>query len=62
MDLSLLEDFLKHVTFHDVSFLIAVVTIIFNPLFWNVVRTSVLWYVLCFKCYCAKMIAGNSVS
>ncbi|XP_008312925.1 phosphatidylethanolamine N-methyltransferase [Cynoglossus semilaevis] len=37
MDLSLLEDFLKHVTFHDVSFLIAVVTIIFNPLFWNVV-------------------------
>ncbi|XP_037611269.1 phosphatidylethanolamine N-methyltransferase [Sebastes umbrosus] len=37
MDLTLMEGLLKHVNFHDSSFCIAVIAIVFNPLFWNVV-------------------------
>ncbi|XP_040885353.1 phosphatidylethanolamine N-methyltransferase [Toxotes jaculatrix] len=37
MDLTLMEDLLKLINFNDSSFCIAVITIIFNPLFWNVV-------------------------
>ncbi|XP_042363879.1 phosphatidylethanolamine N-methyltransferase [Plectropomus leopardus] len=37
MDLTLMEGLLKHINFHDSSFCIAVIAIIFNPLFWNVV-------------------------
>ncbi|KAM6898561.1 phosphatidylethanolamine N-methyltransferase isoform 1-T1 [Lycodopsis pacificus] len=37
MDLTLIEGLLKHTNFHDSSFYVAVVTIIFNPFFWNVV-------------------------
>ncbi|XP_071319075.1 phosphatidylethanolamine N-methyltransferase isoform X2 [Trachinotus anak] len=37
MDLTLMEVILKHIDFHDSSFCIAVIAIIFNPLFWNVV-------------------------
>ncbi|XP_058478040.1 phosphatidylethanolamine N-methyltransferase [Solea solea] len=37
MDLTPMEDFLKHLSFQDSSFCIAVIAIIFNPLFWNVV-------------------------
>lgn len=41
MDLTLMEELLKHIDFHDYSFCIAVIAIIFNPVFWNVVRTTV---------------------
>ncbi|XP_061666382.1 phosphatidylethanolamine N-methyltransferase isoform X2 [Syngnathoides biaculeatus] len=37
MDFAVFEEILKHVNFHDSNFHIAVVAIIFNPLFWNVV-------------------------
>ncbi|XP_069563628.1 phosphatidylethanolamine N-methyltransferase isoform X1 [Brachyistius frenatus] len=37
MDLTLMEELLKHINVHDSSFCIAVIAIIFNPLFWNVV-------------------------
>ncbi|KAM9426344.1 phosphatidylethanolamine N-methyltransferase [Pholidichthys leucotaenia] len=37
MELTLMEEFLKHINFHDSSFCIAVIAIIFNPFFWNVV-------------------------
>lgn len=37
MDLTLMEDFFKHINFYEPSFCIAVIAIIFNPLFWNVV-------------------------
>ncbi|XP_017271732.1 phosphatidylethanolamine N-methyltransferase isoform X2 [Kryptolebias marmoratus] len=37
MDLTLVEGFLRHINFHDSSFCIAVIAIIFNPFFWNVV-------------------------
>ncbi|XP_039990997.1 phosphatidylethanolamine N-methyltransferase isoform X2 [Xiphias gladius] len=36
MDLTLMEELLKHIDLHDSSFCIAVIAIIFNPLFWNV--------------------------
>lgn len=39
MDLKLLEDFLNLINFDD-SFCVAVIAIIFNPLFWNVVRAT----------------------
>ncbi|XP_056222549.1 phosphatidylethanolamine N-methyltransferase isoform X2 [Seriola aureovittata] len=37
MDLTLMEELRKHVDFGDSSFCIAVIAIVFNPLFWNVV-------------------------
>ncbi|XP_077407425.1 phosphatidylethanolamine N-methyltransferase isoform X2 [Vanacampus margaritifer] len=37
MDLKVFDEVLKHVNFHDPNFHIAVIAIIFNPLFWNVV-------------------------
>ncbi|XP_051926515.1 phosphatidylethanolamine N-methyltransferase isoform X1 [Hippocampus zosterae] len=37
MDLKVFDEVLKHIDFHDPSFHIAVIAIIFNPLFWNVV-------------------------
>ncbi|XP_031698941.1 phosphatidylethanolamine N-methyltransferase isoform X2 [Anarrhichthys ocellatus] len=37
MDLTLIEGLLKHTNFHDSSFYLAVVAIVFNPFFWNVV-------------------------
>ncbi|XP_049419449.1 phosphatidylethanolamine N-methyltransferase [Epinephelus fuscoguttatus] len=37
MDVTLMEGLLRHINFHDSSFCIAVIAIIFNPLFWNVV-------------------------
>ncbi|XP_031151223.1 phosphatidylethanolamine N-methyltransferase isoform X2 [Sander lucioperca] len=37
MDLTPMEGFLKHIDFGDASFCIAVIAIIFNPFFWNVV-------------------------
>ncbi|KAM4527083.1 phosphatidylethanolamine N-methyltransferase [Fundulus diaphanus] len=37
MDLIPIEEFIKHIDFRDSSFCIAVIAIIFNPLFWNVV-------------------------
>ncbi|KAM8888460.1 phosphatidylethanolamine N-methyltransferase [Synchiropus picturatus] len=37
MDLNLIRRFLKHVNFCDAGFCVAVIAIIFNPLFWNVV-------------------------
>ncbi|XP_035002414.1 phosphatidylethanolamine N-methyltransferase isoform X1 [Hippoglossus stenolepis] len=37
MDLTLMEELLKNVIFRDSSFCIAIIAIIFNPLFWNVV-------------------------
>uniref|UniRef100_A0A665XAG0 Uncharacterized protein n=1 Tax=Echeneis naucrates TaxID=173247 RepID=A0A665XAG0_ECHNA len=40
MDLKLMEEVLKHIDFYDSRFCIAVITIIFNPLFWNLVRTT----------------------
>lgn len=36
-----MKELLRLVNFHDPSFCIAVIAIIFNPLFWNVVRTTV---------------------
>lgn len=38
MDLTLMEELLRHISFYDTSFLVAVIAIVFNPLFWNVVR------------------------
>lgn len=40
MDLTRMEKLLKHINFYDTSFLIAVMAIVFNPLFWNVVRIA----------------------
>lgn len=40
MDMTLMEKLLKHINFYDTSFFIAVMAIIFNPLFWNVVRIA----------------------
>lgn len=40
MDLTPMEEFLRHVDFGNSSFWIAVIAIIFNPLFWNLVRTT----------------------
>lgn len=40
MDLTPVETLLKHINFYDTSFFIAVMAIIFNPLFWNVVRLA----------------------
>uniref|UniRef100_A0A3Q1ELX3 Phosphatidylethanolamine N-methyltransferase n=1 Tax=Acanthochromis polyacanthus TaxID=80966 RepID=A0A3Q1ELX3_9TELE len=37
MDVMLMEELLKHINFHDSSFCVAVIAIIFNPFFWNVV-------------------------
>nr|XP_057917850.1 phosphatidylethanolamine N-methyltransferase isoform X2 [Doryrhamphus excisus] len=37
MDLKVFEEVLRHINFHDTNFHIAVIGIIFNPLFWNVV-------------------------
>ncbi|XP_038147002.1 phosphatidylethanolamine N-methyltransferase [Cyprinodon tularosa] len=37
MDLMLIEDFIKLINFHDPGFCVAVIAIVFNPLFWNVV-------------------------
>lgn len=40
MDLKWMEELLKHINFHDSNFCVAVIAIIFNPLFWNVVRLT----------------------
>ncbi|XP_061764864.1 phosphatidylethanolamine N-methyltransferase isoform X3 [Nerophis ophidion] len=37
MDLKVFEEVFKQINFHDSNFHIAVIAIIFNPLFWNVV-------------------------
>ncbi|KAM9837086.1 phosphatidylethanolamine N-methyltransferase [Aulostomus maculatus] len=37
MDLTAVEELLRHVNFHDCSFAVAVVAIVFNPFFWNLV-------------------------
>lgn len=37
MDLTPMAELARHIDFHDSSFCIAVIAIIFNPLFWNVV-------------------------
>lgn len=37
MDVTLMKEVLKYINFRDSSFCIAVIAIIFNPLFWNVV-------------------------
>lgn len=37
MDLTLIEELLRHIKCHDFSFCVAAIAIIFNPLFWNVV-------------------------
>ncbi|XP_061564624.1 phosphatidylethanolamine N-methyltransferase [Cololabis saira] len=37
MDLSLMENLLRYINFQDSSFCIAVIAIIFNPFFWNMV-------------------------
>ncbi|XP_061611637.1 phosphatidylethanolamine N-methyltransferase isoform X2 [Phyllopteryx taeniolatus] len=37
MDLKVFQEVLKYVNFHDSNFHIAVLAIIFNPLFWNLV-------------------------
>ncbi|XP_041670895.1 phosphatidylethanolamine N-methyltransferase isoform X2 [Cheilinus undulatus] len=60
MDLTFMEDLLKHIKPHDSSFCIAVIAIIFNPLFWNVVarwehrthRLSRLFGSPFLACYC----------
>ncbi|XP_070783386.1 phosphatidylethanolamine N-methyltransferase [Enoplosus armatus] len=60
MDLMLMEGLLKLINFHDSSFCIAVITIIFNPFFWNVVarwehrtrRLSRLFGSPYLACYC----------
>ncbi|KAK1881119.1 Phosphatidylethanolamine N-methyltransferase, partial [Dissostichus eleginoides] len=36
MDVTLMKEVLKYINFRDSSFCIAVIAIIFNPLFWNV--------------------------
>ena len=41
MDLTLLEELLRHIDCHDSSFCVAVIAIIFNPFFWNVVSATV---------------------
>uniref|UniRef100_A0AAX7VLY8 Phosphatidylethanolamine N-methyltransferase n=1 Tax=Astatotilapia calliptera TaxID=8154 RepID=A0AAX7VLY8_ASTCA len=40
MDLTLLEAFLKHIHVYDSRLCIAVIAILFNPLFWNVVSSK----------------------
>ncbi|XP_044035128.1 phosphatidylethanolamine N-methyltransferase isoform X1 [Siniperca chuatsi] len=60
MDLTLMEELLKLIDFHDSSFCIAVIAIIFNPFFWNVVarwehrtqRLSRLFGSPYLACYC----------
>ncbi|XP_035468820.2 phosphatidylethanolamine N-methyltransferase isoform X1 [Scophthalmus maximus] len=60
MDLTLMEELLKRLAFHDHSFCVAVITIILNPLFWNVVarwehrtrRISRLFGSPYLACYC----------
>lgn len=55
MDLKPVEEFLKLINFHDSNFCTAVTAIIFNPLFWNVVRAAVGhrgYYSLRIKLYC----------
>ncbi|XP_005807412.1 phosphatidylethanolamine N-methyltransferase [Xiphophorus maculatus] len=37
MDLMPIEEFIRHINFHDPNLSIAVIAIMFNPLFWNVV-------------------------
>uniref|UniRef100_A0A669D328 Phosphatidylethanolamine N-methyltransferase n=1 Tax=Oreochromis niloticus TaxID=8128 RepID=A0A669D328_ORENI len=37
MDLTLMEAFIKHINVYDSRLCIAVIAILFNPLFWNVV-------------------------
>ncbi|XP_041830398.1 phosphatidylethanolamine N-methyltransferase [Melanotaenia boesemani] len=60
MDLTLMEDLLRHINFHDSSFCMAVIAIVFNPLFWNMVarwehrtrRLSRLFGSPYLACYC----------
>ncbi|XP_059180112.1 phosphatidylethanolamine N-methyltransferase isoform X2 [Centropristis striata] len=60
MDLTLMEGMLKRINFHDSSFCVAVIAIIFNPLFWNMVarwehgtrRLSRLFGSPYLACYC----------
>lgn len=40
MDLTVIEELLRHIDLHESSFRVAVIAIIFNPLFWNVVSAS----------------------
>ncbi|XP_026170500.1 phosphatidylethanolamine N-methyltransferase isoform X1 [Mastacembelus armatus] len=64
MDLKLMEEFLKLINFYDSSFCFAVFTIIFNPLFWNVVarwehstrRLSRLFGSPYLACYCLAFV------
>nr|XP_019938292.1 PREDICTED: phosphatidylethanolamine N-methyltransferase [Paralichthys olivaceus] len=64
MDLTLMEELLKNIAFCDSSFCIAIIAIIFNPLFWNVVarwehrtrRLSRLFGSPYLGCYCLGFI------
>lgn len=40
MDFTLMEEFLRHINFYDTSFCVALIAIIFNPFFWNLVRIT----------------------
>lgn len=40
MDLKMMEELVNLINFTDPSFCVAVIAIIFNPLFWNVVRAA----------------------
>ncbi|PWA21376.1 hypothetical protein CCH79_00003496, partial [Gambusia affinis] len=40
MDLMPIEEFLRHINFHDPNLSIAAIAIIFNPLFWNVLQSE----------------------
>ncbi|XP_068610619.1 phosphatidylethanolamine N-methyltransferase isoform X2 [Brachionichthys hirsutus] len=64
MDLTLIEELLNHTNFQDSGFWVAVVAIVFNPLFWNVVarwehrtrRLSKLFGSPYLACYCLGFI------
>ncbi|XP_034049635.1 phosphatidylethanolamine N-methyltransferase isoform X2 [Thalassophryne amazonica] len=64
MDISPMQELVKHINFQDSSFCIAVVTIMFNPFFWNVVgrwehrtrRLSRLFGSSHLACYCLAVV------
>ncbi|XP_068161710.1 phosphatidylethanolamine N-methyltransferase [Antennarius striatus] len=64
MDLTLFEELLNHINLHDSRFWVAVIAIVFNPLFWNVVgrwehrtrRLSKLFGSPYLACYCLGFI------
>uniref|UniRef100_A0A674MLR3 Phosphatidylethanolamine N-methyltransferase n=1 Tax=Takifugu rubripes TaxID=31033 RepID=A0A674MLR3_TAKRU len=64
MDFTLMEEFLRHINFYDTSFCVALIAIIFNPFFWNLVarwehrtrRLSGLFGSPFLACYCLGFI------